>query len=560
MLWVKVKLAAAIVCGAAAVGGGAGAVLAASGGQAADQPAPPATARPEDKSAFDRASLHAQAVEESLRPIRPGVPGKAPFWNGKAIQFIYAPAFDFKPVKGAAVYRFTATVGGKDFNFEAAEPWAPLTPIWKDLPVGNATLKVEGLAAPGGAVLGPAGSRGFYRAAVFNGPYNDPPVLDYAASGQLICKGLIGAQWWVQWRDEKKDPKEYGGMVYPSKFAGAVVSGMAAYAGISPPPADRDQALKMARNAARCLIRMSEPAGKPFEHFPPTYHPKSSGSIGKPSWIMLNYPGEVANAYLDLYAVTKEAEFLEAARRIADTFKKTQGSNGSWPMLVDKETGKQVGPNTLTPIATLVLFDRLCSEHGLKDYEAALKATLGYVKGHAAVMALTGQFEDIRIDATGNLSPNPACETAEYLLRHAKDAPENVPLAEDLLHLAEDQFVVWEPQGDRGFYTPAALEQYAYFTPVNYSAVLYTRACVTAYEVTGRKLYLAKAVSMANTMTVIQDKTGKPCNLKLVPTLWKPEEWPRGDWPNCLIAPGETLVRLGDKLSRFRAEALGASR
>src|SRR5438067_2333420 len=87
-----------------------------------------------------------ESKRESRSPIRPGAPGKAPFWNENAKQFIWAPAFDFKPVKGAKLYRFTATSNsGKSLYFEATKPWAPLTPIWNDLPVGSIDLKVEAL-------------------------------------------------------------------------------------------------------------------------------------------------------------------------------------------------------------------------------------------------------------------------------------------------------------------------------------------------------------------------------------------------------------------------------
>ena len=67
---------------------------------------------------------HRAAVAESLLAIRPGEPGKSPFWNGHARQFIVAPAFDFKPVERAASYRFVLTFeDGTSRQFRAAEPW-----------------------------------------------------------------------------------------------------------------------------------------------------------------------------------------------------------------------------------------------------------------------------------------------------------------------------------------------------------------------------------------------------------------------------------------------------
>ena len=56
----------------------------------------------------DMDKLNARAAQEYLDPIRPGYEGRNPYWNGFATKFIYAPAFDFKTIDGAAGYRYTA--------------------------------------------------------------------------------------------------------------------------------------------------------------------------------------------------------------------------------------------------------------------------------------------------------------------------------------------------------------------------------------------------------------------------------------------------------------------
>lgn len=88
-----------------------------------------------------------QSLEESMIPVRPGIPGEAPFWNKYAIRFINVPAFDFKPIEGAAWCRFTAVSesDSMDYVFTAEQPWNPLLPIWKELPVGMVNLTVEGI-------------------------------------------------------------------------------------------------------------------------------------------------------------------------------------------------------------------------------------------------------------------------------------------------------------------------------------------------------------------------------------------------------------------------------
>src|SRR5688500_11635888 len=138
----------------------------------------------------DAAALHAQAVRESLTPLRPGVPGKSPFWNEQAKQFIFAPAFDFRTVAGAKRYRFTITCAdGGTLTFQAPQPWAPLTEVWQNVPAGTTKVVAEGVDAQG-KVVGSAGSRSFHRGAVFNGPYGTP-VLEYGESARVALASVI---------------------------------------------------------------------------------------------------------------------------------------------------------------------------------------------------------------------------------------------------------------------------------------------------------------------------------------------------------------------------------
>ena len=90
-------------------------------------------------------ALRTRAARESAVPVRPGVPGAQPFWNERAVQFLYAPAFDFKEVPGAQKYRFVITPEqGKQLAFEAEKPFASLAPVWLKLNAGEAKLDLSG--------------------------------------------------------------------------------------------------------------------------------------------------------------------------------------------------------------------------------------------------------------------------------------------------------------------------------------------------------------------------------------------------------------------------------
>src|SRR6185312_8413598 len=129
-----------------------------------------------------------QSREESLIPIRPGVPGKQPFWNEKAKMFKYAPSFknkkigDVIPVK----YRYSAFsfTDKQYYSFTDSTGNKSLAPIWNQLPDGNVYLKIEGISKEGYVCL--AQDRMFYKAATFCPPY---PEAKYSYKDALL-KGL----------------------------------------------------------------------------------------------------------------------------------------------------------------------------------------------------------------------------------------------------------------------------------------------------------------------------------------------------------------------------------
>lgn len=76
----------------------------------------------------DKRSFGEIAMEESAVPVRPGEPGKKPFWNNYAKRFIYTPAFDFTEVNGASTYRYELLLldDSSTYSFDNKIPHAPL--------------------------------------------------------------------------------------------------------------------------------------------------------------------------------------------------------------------------------------------------------------------------------------------------------------------------------------------------------------------------------------------------------------------------------------------------
>jgi maltose/maltodextrin transport system substrate-binding protein len=248
--------------------------------------------------------------------VRPGEPGKRPFWNSRAVKFIHAPAFDFKPVQQATLYRFTATsvVDGKDYIFTAQQPWAALTEVWRRLPIGYVQLKVEALDRQG-RVIELCGAKEFYKDAAFAGPYQCA-ALDYRASALAAWAHLFKQPHVQTWAQTGEPDPTYPLYCYPAKVIGAVVSSMAHYARLA--PADSTQAIAIAKNAADYLIRISQPSDRPLAYFPPTYHGEQLTAGAYAGQIMIPYAAEAAMYYLDLFDAINDTSYLQAALRIAD--------------------------------------------------------------------------------------------------------------------------------------------------------------------------------------------------------------------------------------------------
>lgn len=533
----------------------------------------------EGRCASQKTDFYTQSIEESLIPVRPGVPGSQPFWNKHARCFIYAPAFEFEKLQDAKYYRVTAqpasagpdyankhqfdpfgdntgfVAQGKALVFEADSPWAPLTPIWKQLPVGVVNLRVEALKEKGGEVIGLAGSRWFYKAAVFHGPYNKP-AMDYEKSARLALKKLFEEKFVQSWlRTGQPDRQGYELYHYPAKIMGALMVGAAAYYNLSPRPDDAESVLEIGKKVADYLLSISFPAPGPLEYFPPTYYGIKDKSHMDDRRSMMLYAADAGHGYLDLYDVTKDEKYLAAATRIADTYVKNQLPDGSWFLLVENSTGKPVAENLCIPTAIINYFDRLVEQYGLARYkEASQKAVKWIMDNPVKTFNWQAQFEDSTPAAPyKNLAREQACDFAIYLLAHASQNPENIKLAEELIRFAEDQFVVWErpvasTAGDENsqsdfWITPCVQEQYTYWQPVIRSAGIMIRTYQKAYQITGADIYLAKATSIANSITITQQAhDGK------YPTYLTSK--PMDFWINNVVWPATDMIRLGRMLER----------
>ena len=499
------------------------------------------------------------ALKESTVPIRPGEPGKSPFWNRHARQFIYAPTFDYKAVNNATTYRFRilSAVDNTTLSFENKNPFAPLSAVWASVPVGYFDLEVTGLSANGDS-LGLAGKGKYYRAAPFNGPYYEP-VMAYDKSARLALDNLLKKDYVEYWFKHKIPDPTYVNYRYQSKIYGALVIGAITHAKLKAGTTDAKRSKELAVIVADYMLSIRFKEGTPWEFFVPTYYGERSENATKPHLKITNHftvmGVDAGNAFLDLYDFMGDKKYLDAAKLIANTYLKTQLNNGSWYQFVNHETGKPTAENITIPTSIINYFDRLRKDYKMSGLEnSTAKAFKWIMDNPVKTFNWQGQFEDVFARPPfENLSREQACDLANYLFKNDKD----ILLAEELVRFAEDQFVIWEkplniayqqprPGGNsKNWITPSVQEQYVFWMPIGRAAGIMIETFWQGYAATKKEIYLSKAKSIANTFTLVQKEHNGD-----YPTFFT--KYPMNLWLNSTVYPAKVLMTLENNLKKLK--------
>lgn len=502
--------------------------------------------------------------QKSRKPIRPGKPGKVPFWNKYSKRFIYAPAFDYSTVKGASQYRYEilSLSDSSRYQFESSMPYAPLSPVWTKIPVGYFKLKVIGVSGQGDH-LGLAGKGKYYRASPYDPPsdgvYHEA-VIPYDSSAKLALATLMHESYVNHWLTHKSPDPEFKLYRYPAKIMGALITGAVMYANLTPDVDEARRAQKIAVIVANYLLSISESKGSPLAYFPPTYYGYKA-ILSKPGHMesdhmMISYGVNTGQGYLDLYNLTGQKKYLVAAKRIARTYLNRQHDNGTWYLFVNTKTGKPLAENLIIPIRIINYLTRLQTEYHMSGLQKPIEAAVSWIMDHPVkTFNWQAQYEDVGpTPPYKDLTREEACDFAVYLFKHKK----HLKLAKELTRFSEDQFVIWEqprPMNLTGghapgynttnWITPSAQEQYAYWAPVMQSVAEVLHAYWAGYKVTGEKIYLAKAKSLANSITLAQQVYDGN-----YPTLLTKEKYfpNTGNWINVTVNSVKIMLKFGKYL------------
>ena len=508
-----------------------------------------------------RAELARQAFEECCNPnttVKYGVKRGAPFWNVESTQFMYVPAFHFTAIRGCRRYRYTAVdEAGASHSFEADDCCVLLTPIWAELPEGVVKLTVTALGEDG-SDYAPVGARTFFRLASF--PEETPPAAcPYRECAVKAYKYAMSQSFIRYWLERGVPDPSYDLNAYPSKMIEMLGKAMLSYARLC--PEDAAEALKVAVNAADYLLSITPGGSDPLPWLPPTYDlsfcpdPEKYGvetanwtaARGHSGTMMMIYPAGVGEMYLELEKATGNPAYLDAALKIGKYYLDHVESNGSWILVRSAETGEPVTSNYVSPMGRVVPFlMSLYGRTGEDKWKTLCDGAVNYVvKTQLASYNWEGQFEDSPLSANYmNLSHYGPVALSSYFAEHRADDPACLETAKELMRFAEDQFVVWKrpypwchsAPGEGKHYdtalwhTPAALEQYGWYVPIDASTADIAIGFLRLYQAGCGELYLAKARALADQLTRMQHENGQ------IPTHWmNSEDAEKNFWFNCMF-------------------------
>lgn len=496
-------------------------------------------------------------VDEDMRNVvHPGGVDGAPFWNGNARWFMYAPSFDFPETDGTVYYKFRVIDHNHaEHAFRADSPKATLAPVWHEIPTGFTTVICEARYHNDGNWVSRAHHRAFWKMPPFHPGAYPPAPRPYAEAAHMACEYLLAMPALRHLVETGAPDPQYLLNCYPAKMYSAVALLMSDFAKRN--ASRRTDAIRLACASLDYLISISQPQDAPLAFFPPTYRGKDYTAGQYASLNVLVHPAEAGEAAVAVYRVTGDAKYLEWAKNIAATYIRLQGEDGTWFFRVRESDGRPASPNRLAPDAVIDFMDALHDATGDAAYgECADRAFAFFENGPMKTWNWEGQFEDV--EATPpyvNLTKHPACSAAIRMLERWPDDEKRRQVARDIVRFAEDQFVCWErpfkigetrynaDYFERDFAVePAVVEQYHYRAPVDASAAKLILTYLALHKAEGNLLDLAKARALGDAIARAQRPDGR------IPTIWWPDatDNPQNDWLNCIVRSATALQALAD--------------
>ena len=491
-------------------------------------------------------------------------------WNTYSTRFVYAPAWTWEPVKGAAAYivAFADSEDKQASTIRLSTPYYDMTKEWSHIANGGVDIIAWAVDEKDNPICS-AWRKRFNKSPAFDGKkqeaLNWQDSLDRAMTYLLApardkvedFEGDMPRSCWSSCEESMSGQRRL--MAFPALHHPSFIFAFLAYAQQFPDSKLTPAALKQSKQYADWLLANRLPATWRCGLFPfsTIQQGKMEGYIEGKN-ITLFRAGRVGEAMVLLYKQFNEKKYLDYAAHIANTFTGLQQPNGSWPYRVNPLDGKVVETYTSNAVSPARLFGMLEQVNADANYAASRKKAIEWMmENPVKTKRWQGMFEDIGAKIPyQNLEHWDTNELIRYIAHYHRNDPAFVKVAEDLNHYIEDQFVVWQT-GDKCVSdqcpTPTVMEQYACYRPMEVHTGMWIMSLIALHRSTGKEEYLAKAINAGNAIVRAQQKNGAYSTWGFDIRFGRPLL--TMDWPGCNAVAVAALLQLNHYVNSLPGSA-----
>lgn len=469
----------------------------------------------------------------------------------RAIRFIYPPVFTLLPPKDAVHYQaqFSDAKGNK-IETSATIPSIDMSGIWSKIAPGRFTGKICALDKDGRTIA--QLKKEWHKARQF--PGNAAPIpqkLNDVVEG--VAKFLLNYRNPkayepdrppLLWHAAVQDKGELHDFVYPAWGHALMAEFFLHYAAWDQvSEQQKEEAQKLARSLLDDLSKHRTVDGCPYANL--YYSSATRGKHGGGSegeTITPTMSGHAGRALLMFGLEFKDQSFIRAAWQTALSLVRVQHEDGSFPFRVNPQTGavRQLYTSNIMPV--VLFWDALLAspaDSGVSEDTASARDAISAARKRALAWMMNGPWKDYRwegmyedveeLPAYENLQWFDASMAVSYVLARPEEFPSQREQALAITRWIEDQFLCWHDddvhrEASRIPYTPAALEQYRCYSPIDAHAARAIDLFLSVWRATGDESYRMRACALAGSLAGSQRSNGA------IPTWW---------WLNHVPASGE---------------------
>ena len=252
----------------------------------------------------------------------------------------------------------------------------------------------------------------------------------------------------------------------------------------------------------------STPADNPTPHLPLSTYSYYGKAYTKEliDVLELDKASFVGIAYLDVFSVTGDKKYLEAAERIAKTLMPRQQADGMFPFRVDLKTGKVLKDYTCSQLWHVQFFASLADRTGDEQYRSVSRRALQWLlDGPIKDNKWVGFYGDIKSDRE-SFDQWVALDTAQWLIDHHEENDAYLPAVKNILAFVRDKLTL---VGGLHKGVPAVVEQTVFPCILPHHNMRLGETYARYYGATGDAEAKELAIRIANSMTNMVTADGK---------------------------------------------------